>query len=323
MVPTLLLLVIGLAMILFGANFLTDGAADLAKRMRVSDFVVGLTIVAMGTSMPEFVVSFLSALEGKSDMAVGNVVGSNVFNGLLILGVTALILPLRYTREMLKKDMWFGILASAVLFVVASDTVISGESANVIERSEGLLMLGFFLVFILYTIYSAQGPRRIRVRADGAPIIVKRKLWLSLTMVAGGLAGLILGGDLFLDNAVAVARSLGVSETVIAVTLLAGGTSLPELSASVVSALKKKPGLALGNIIGSNIFNIFFILGTSASIFPLTTGGIVPGDLLVVFAVSLLLFLCTFTFRKATLDRTEGAIFIALYIAYIVWLINR
>ncbi len=321
MLLTILLLIAGLALILFGANYLTDGSADLAKRMRVSDFVIGLTIVAMGTSMPEFVVSFLSALQGKADVAVGNVVGSNIFNSLLILGITALILPLRYTRGMLKKDMWFGILAAAVLFVVASDTVISGAPVNGISRSEGLLMLGFFMVFILYTIYSAQGPRRLRPTKH--PIVVKRKLWLSLAMVAGGLAGLIFGGNLFLDNAITLARSLGVSETVIAVTLLAGGTSLPELSASVVSALKKKPGIALGNVIGSNIFNVFFILGTSASIFPLTTGGIVPGDLIVVFTSSVLLFLCAYTFRKAELDRTEGVIFIGLYIGYIVWLLNR
>ncbi len=321
MIVTILLLLAGLLLILFGANYLTEGSSDLAKRMRVSDFVIGLTIVAMGTSLPEFVVSFLSALQGKADVAVGNVVGSNIFNGLLILGVTALILPLRYTRGMLKKDMWFGILAAAVLFVVASDSVISGDPVNGISRSEGLLMLGFFLVFILYTVYSAQGPRRMK--RDRPTVVVKRKLWLSLAMIAGGLGGLIFGGDLFLDNAIVLARRLNVSETVIAVTLLAGGTSLPELAASVVSAVKKKPGIALGNVIGSNIFNIFLILGASASIFPLTTGGILPGDLLVVFVSSVLLFLCAFTFKKAALDRTEGVIFILLYVGYIVWLLNR
>ncbi|MDR2910171.1 MAG: calcium/sodium antiporter [Bacteroidales bacterium] len=321
MALTVLLLLAGLALILFGANYLTEGSADMAKRMRISEFIIGLTVVAMGTSLPEFVVSFLSALQGKADVAVGNVVGSNIFNGLLILGVTALILPLHYTRDMLKKDMWFGILAAGVLFVVASDTLISGYPVNTISRSEGLLMLGFFLVFIIYTVYSAQGPRR--QRATKRPVVVKRPLWFSSVMIVCGLAGLIFGGELFLNNAIVLARRLGASETVIAVTLLAGGTSLPELSASVISAVKKKPGLALGNVIGSNIFNVFFILGTSASIFPLTTGGILPGDLIVMFASSVLLFLCAFTFRKAMLDRTEGVIFIMLYIAYIVWLLNR
>lgn len=321
MVLTVLLLVVGLVLILFGANYLTEGAADLAKRMRVSDFVVGLTVVAMGTSLPEFVVSFLSALQGKADVAVGNIVGSNIFNSLLILGVTALVLPLRYTRGMLKKDMWFGILASAVLFVVASDTLVSGAPTSEISRSEGLLMLGFFIVFILYTIYSAQGPRRLRPTRQ--PIVIKRKLWLSIAMIVGGLAGLVYGGDLFLTHAIVLAQRLGASETVIAVTLLAGGTSLPELSASVVSAIKKKPGMALGNIIGSNIFNIFFILGTSAAIFPLSLGDITTGDLLVVFGASVLTFTAAYTFRRAKLDRTEGVIFIALYIGYIAWLLNR
>ena len=319
---TILLLIAGLVLIIFGANYLTEGSADLAKRMRVSDFVVGLTIVAMGTSMPEFVVSFMSALQGKADVAVGNVVGSNLFNGLFILGITALILPLKYTRNNLKKDIPFGVLASVVLFVVASDTVLEkGAPANVINRSEGLLMLGFFIIFMIYTVYSAQGPRRTkRVKQ---PVLVKRKLWLSLVMIGGGLAGLIFGGDLFLDNAIVLAQQLGVSESVIAVTLLAGGTSLPELSASVVSAVKKKPGMALGNVIGSNIFNIFFVLGTSAAVAPLTTGDIIPADMIAVIAASVLLFVCAYTFKKATLDRTEAVIFILLYVGYIVWLLNR
>ena len=318
---TIFLLIVGLALILVGANYLTEGSADMAKRMRVSDFVVGLTVVAMGTSMPEFVVSFMSALQGKADVAVGNIVGSNLFNGLFILGVTALILPLKYTRGNLKKDIPFGVLASVVLFVVASDTLLEGAPANVINRSEGLLMLGFFVIFLIYTVYSAQGPRRTkRVRQ---PVTVKRKLWLSLVMLAGGLAALIFGGDLFLDSAITLAQNLGVSESVIAVTLLAGGTSLPELSASVVSAVKKKPGMALGNVIGSNIFNIFFVLGASAAVSPLTTGEIIPGDMLAVIAASVLLFVCAYTFKKATLDRTEGVIFILLYVGYIVWLLNR
>lgn len=321
MILTVVLLLAGLTMILLGANYLTEGSVDMAKRMRVSDFVVGLTVVAMGTSLPEFVISFLSAIQGKADVAVGNVVGSNIFNGLLILGITSLVVPLRYTRGMLKKDMWFGILAAGVLFVVASDMLVSGDPVNTISRSEGLLMLGFFLVFITYTVYSAQGPRR--VRNAGRPVAVERPLWLSLVMIAGGLAGLIFGGELFLNNAIVIARRLGASETVIAVTLLAGGTSLPELSASVISAVKRKPGLALGNVIGSNIFNIFLILGASASVFPLTTGGILTGDLLVVFISSVLLYVCAFTFRKATLDRVEGIVFIMLYVAYIVWLLNR
>lgn len=318
---TVFLVIIGLALILIGANFLTEGASDLAKRMRVSEFVIGLTIVAMGTSMPEFVVSFMSALEGNADIAVGNIVGSNLFNVLFILGVTALLVPLRYTRDNLKKDIPFGILGSVVLFIVASDTLIEGTATNTISRSEGILMLGFFAVFMIYTIYSAQGPRHNRRKKE--PFRIKRPLWLSLLMVAGGLGGLIYGGDLFLDNAVLLAERMGISQSVIAVTLLAGGTSLPELSASLVSALKKKPGMALGNVIGSNIFNIFFILGASATVSPLTTGGIIPADMLAVVGSSVLLALCAYLFRKAAIDRTEAVIFLLIYVAYIYWLLHR
>ncbi|MCD8186655.1 MAG: calcium/sodium antiporter [Rikenellaceae bacterium] len=318
---TVFLLILGLAMILFGANYLTEGASDLAKRMRVSDFVVGLTVVAMGTSMPEFVVSFMSALQGKADLAVGNVVGSNLFNTLLILGVTALIAPLKYTRDNLKKDIPFGVLASVVLFVVASDTIIDRASFNVISRSEGLLMLGFFIIFLVYTIYSAQGPRK--KASSKTPVQVKRKLWLSLTLVAGGLIGLVWGGNLFLDQAVRIAQHFGLSESVIAVTLLAGGTSLPELFASVVAAYKKKPGLALGNVIGSNIFNIFLVLGASATLTPLATGDIIPADMVALIVSSLLLFVCVYTFKRGALDRTEGIIFILLFVGYILWLIHR
>jgi len=318
---TVVLLLIGLAMILLGANYLTEGAADLAKRMRVSDFVVGLTVVAMGTSMPEFVVSFMSALKGNADVAVGNVVGSNLFNTLLILGITALIIPLKYTRDNLKKDIPFGVLAAAVLFVVASDTIIDHVPANVISRTEGLLMLGFFVIFMVYTIYSAQGPRR--TRQVKPPVIVSRKLWLSLVMVIGGLVGLVWGGNLFLENALRIARYFEVSESVIAVTLLAGGTSMPELFASVVAAWKKKPGLALGNIIGSNIFNIFLVLGVSATVAPLAPGDIIPVDMLALIVSSGLLFVCAYTFKKAALDRTEGVLFITLYVGYIFWMIIR
>lgn len=313
---------IGLALILFGANYLTDGASDIAKRMRVSDFIIGLTVVAMGTSMPEFVISFISALQGKADMAVGNVVGSNLFNTLLVLGVTALIIPLRYTRGNLRIDIPFGILASAVLFVVASDTIIESVPQNVISRSEGILLLLFFAVFMAYTIYSAQGYRRVK-KQHHVPVKVERKLWLSLVMVIGGLGGLIYGGDLFLGSAVSLTQHLGVSESVIAVTLLAGGTSLPELIVSVVAAIKKKPGMALGNIIGSNIFNIFLVLGASAAVFPLATGDIVPADMLALIVSSSLLFVCAFTFKRFQIGKPEGIAFILLFMAYMFWMMYR
>lgn len=311
----------GLALILAGANFLTDGAADLAKRMRVSEFVIGVTIIGIGTSMPELVVSFVSALAGQSDMAIGNVLGSNLFNTLLILGVTTLVVPVRLTRNNLKKDIPFGILASVALFIVGSDTLLDKAPVNYIGRNEGLLLLCFFAIFMVYTVYSTQDRKRIR-RAP-KPVVVKRKLWLSLVMVIGGLAGLIYGGNLLVDNAVVIAQNLGVSESVIGVTLLAGGTSLPELAASLVSALKNKPDMALGNIIGSNIFNIFLVLGLSSTVAPLTAGSILPADMLVLVGVSILPLLAAYTFKKNRIDRFEGVLFILIYVAYIFWMLYR
>ncbi|MDR0954879.1 MAG: calcium/sodium antiporter [Rikenellaceae bacterium] len=325
----ILLMLVGLALILIGANYLTEGASDLARRMRISDFVIGVTVVAIGTSFPELVISVMSGMEGKGDVAIGNIVGSNLFNTLLILGVTALILPLRYTRNNLRADIPFGILASVVLFIVASDTLLDGAKSNYIGRNEGLLMLGYFVIFIIYTIYTSRGsgvakvPEAEKPKTESAPAPHKRKIWLSLLMIGGGLAGLIYGGNLFLDKSLILARSIGVSESVIAVTLLAGGTSLPEFFVSVVSAIKKKPGMALGNVIGSNICNIFLVLGLSATVSPLTPGDIIPLDMVVLIASSVLLFTCAYTFRKKTLDRFEGAIFILLYFAYIYWLLNR
>lgn len=319
---TVVLLIAGLALILAGANYLTEGAADLAKRLRVSDFIVGLTVVAFGTSAPELIVSLVSALGGKGDMAVGNVVGSNLFNILVILGITAIITPLRFTRNNLKKDVLFGILSAIVLFIVASDTLLDGASANIIGRNEGLLMLCFFTIFLLYTIYSTQeGPKQIK--REEKPAKTKYKLWLSLVMVVGGLAALVYGGDLFVDNATVIARNLGVSESVIAVTLLAGGTSLPELSASIASALKKKPEMALGNVIGSNIFNVFLILGVSATVSPLNIQGIIPQDMIALIVASILLFVTAYTFKKGRIDRAEGIVFVLLYVGYIFWMLNR
>lgn len=286
----IILLVAGLVLVLVGANYLTEGASDLAKRMRISEFVIGVTVVAIGTSTPELVVSFMSALEGKGDLAVGNVLGSNLFNILIILGITTLIMPLQLTRDTLRKDVLFGLLASVVLLIVASDTFLDKAPANYIGRNEGLLMLCFFLIFIFYTLYAVQDKNRREKRTDQAPVVV-RKWWLSLVMLIGGLAALVYGGDLFLDSAIVLARNMGISESVIAVTLLAGGTSLPELSASVVSAIKKKPGIALGNVLGSNITNIFLVLGLSATAAPLTTQGILMEDLVFLIAVSLLVFL--------------------------------
>ena len=286
----ILLLVVGLGLILAGANFLTDGSAALAQRFRVPEFIIGLTVVAVGTSTPELVVSLLSSIAGKSDVAIGNVVGSNIFNVFAILGVCALIRPLPLTRGNIRRDIPFGMLVLYILLI--------GYSIRQARRSETA--------------------RTEAAETERRPMAA----WLMALMIAGGLAGLIFGGELFLDSATAIARKMGVSEAVIALTLVAGGTSLPELASSVVSLVKGKSDMALGNVIGSNIANILLILGLSATIRPLTPGGITIVDFGMVVLSSLLLFVTAFTFRRRSVDRWEGALFLAIYVAYLWYLIR-
>lgn len=317
------LLILGLALILCGANFLTDGSAALAQRFRVPEFIVGLTIVAVGTSTPELVVSVLSAAAGNSDVAIGNIVGSNIFNVFLILGVCALIAPLPLTGGNIRRDLPFLTAVSVLLLLLTSDRLLGLGEVDAIGRIDGIVMLLLYIALIRFTI---RAERRTAAQATQTTQTEKpqrsRSLWLIVVMIAGGLAGLIFGGELFLDSATAIARALGVSESVIAITLVAGGTSLPELASSVVSLLKGKSEMALGNVIGSNIANILLILGLSATIHPLTLGGITRIDLLTVLLSSLLLFVTAFTFRRKAVDRWEGAIFLVIYALYIGYLVR-
>jgi cation:H+ antiporter len=317
------LLILGLALILGGANFLTDGSAALAQRFRVPEFIVGLTIVAVGTSTPELVVSVLSAAAGNSDVAIGNIVGSNIFNVFLILGVCALIAPLPLTGGNIRRDLPFLTAVSVLLLLLTSDRLLGLGEVDAIGRIDGIVMLLLYIALIRYTI---RAERRTAALATQATQTEKpqrsRSLWLIVVMIGGGLAGLVFGGELFLDSATAIARALGVSESVIAITLVAGGTSLPELASSVVSLLKGKSEMALGNVIGSNIANILLILGLSATIHPLTLGGITRIDLLTVLLSSVLLFVTAFTFRRKAVDRWEGAIFLVIYALYIGYLVR-
>lgn len=318
----ILFLLIGLALILAGANFLTDGSAALAQRFRVPEFIIGLTIVAVGTSTPELVVSVLSAIAGKSDVAIGNVVGSNIFNVFLILGVCALVRPLPLTAGNIRRDIPFGVGTSILLMILAADSLFRPGAVDRIGRLDGILMLVIYLLLMIYTI-RATG-RTAAAPADAQDGTTHRPMagWLMAVMILGGLAGLIFGGEMFLDNATALARRMGISESVIAITLVAGGTSLPELASSLVSLLKGKSDMALGNVIGSNIANILLILGLSATINPLTMGGITMVDLLVVLLSSVLLFLAAFTFRRRAVDRWEGALFLVIYALYIAYLVR-
>lgn len=319
---TIILMIVGLALLLVGANYLTEGSSAVAKRFGISEFVIGLTIVAIGTSAPELVVSFISTMEGKTDMAIGNVIGSNLFNILMILGVTALIRPIRIEHNTLSRDIPFGLLAAIVLAICGLDIWLCGESGS-ITRSEGLLLLCFFVVFMAYSFATAKRDEAPEENVPAQENSKKRSIWIELLMIVGGLAGLIYGGDLFLEYAVIFARDMGMSEAVIAVTLMAGGTSMPELITCVIAAAKNKGQLALGNVIGSNISNIFLILGTCATVSPLRLGEILPLDLIILVAASLIIAVSAFTFRRNELDRAEGVIFILLYIGYVVSLLMR
>ncbi len=315
----ILYLIAGLVLILAGANYLTDGSVALAARFRVPGFLVGLTVVAVGTSTPELVVSFLSALSGQGDMAVGNVVGSNLFNVFVILGICALIRPLPLTAQNIRRDLPVGVAASLVLCAVLADEVLHPGHPARLGRAEGIAML---LLYVLSVWMAARAVRREQP-ADNSPAPRPMAGWLMALMIVGGLAALVAGGELFLHNAVAIARKLGVSESVIAITLVAGGTSLPELASSVVSVIKGRSDIALGNVVGSNIANILLVLGLSATASPLVPGGIDAVTLGAVLLSSLLLFAAAFTFRRRVLDRWEGALFLLIYGGYLWWLLAK
>ena len=317
----ILFLVGGLLLILLGANGLTDGAASVAKRFHIPSIVIGLTIVAFGTSAPELTVSISSALKGSADIAIGNVVGSNTFNTLMIVGCTALFAPIAITRNTLKREIPLCILSSFVLLICANDVFLDGGGENILSITDGLLLLCFFAIFLSYTFAIAKRDGSMKEPLQEEDEIRLLPAWKSTLYILGGLAGLIIGGNFFVDGASGIARGLGVSESIIGLTLVAGGTSLPELATSIVAALKKNPEIAIGNVIGSNLFNIFFVLGCSASITPLRLTGITNFDLWVLVGASLLLWLFGIFFGKRIITRLEGSILILCYIAYTAVLI--
>jgi cation:H+ antiporter len=312
----IIFLVVGLVFILYGANLLTDGASAVAKRFHISDLVIGLTIVAFGTSMPEFVVSTFSSINGSADMAIGNVVGSNIFNILMIIGCTAIAYPIKVEEGTLTKQIPLIILSSVAVLVCANDIFLDDGVNNVIGRTDGILLLCFFAIFLGYTFAIAHnGKRKGEVKTKELP------MWKSILFILLGLTGLIFGGDLFVDGASGVVRSLGVSESIIGLTLVAGGTSLPELATSIVAAMKHNSGIAIGNVIGSNLFNVFFVLGTSATIIPLSIGNITNVDLFMLLFASIFFWVVGWFFKKRTITRYEGVLLVACYIGYTAYLI--
>ncbi|MBF1068219.1 MAG: calcium/sodium antiporter [Porphyromonadaceae bacterium] len=319
----ILLFILGIALIIAGANYLTEGASALARRFGVSPLVVGLTIVAFGTSSPELIVSLLSALKGNSDISMGNVVGSNIFNVLVIGGINALVTPITITRSTVRREIPLMILACLVLSVMALDRVFAGTGAteNILSRSEGIVLLCFFLIFLTYTFAIAKGDPS---DPHTAPAPTKHyPLWLLVVFIIGGLGGLVLGGELFVDAASSIARTLGMSEGFIGLTIVAAGTSLPELATSVAAALKKEPEIAVGNIVGSNLFNIFFILGTTATVTPIHIGGVSTLDFTMMSFAALLLYVFAVLFGQRVIKRAEGAVLFLCFVLYTAYLIAQ
>ena len=298
MLLDILLLIGGLVLILAGANFLTDGSSAIAKRYGVSDLVIGLTVVAFGTSAPELVISAMSALNDSPELAIGNVVGSNIFNVLVIIGVTAMVSPIKIGRSIMTNEIPLVILSALALLAIGNASLLDGAAANVVSRTDGILLLLFFAIFMRYTFSQAKNSPE-----DGGETVKAMPMWKSLLWVAGGLAALVYGGDLFVASASGIASSMGVSDAVIGLTIVAAGTSLPELATSVTAAVKGKPGIALGNVIGSNIFNIFLVLGASAVIRPLPFGNIGNVDLLTMTAACLLFWIFGWFFSTRTITR--------------------
>lgn len=315
----ILMLIGGLVLILWGANGLTDGASALAKRFNISDLVIGLTIVAFGTSAPELVVSITSSFHGSAGLAIGNVVGSNLFNILMIVGCTALACPIVIGKGTLTKEIPLVILSSFALFFMANDILLDKGTENVINRSDGLTLLCFFAIFMGYTFAIAHN----NVSEEDKAKVVEMPIWKSLLFIVAGLAALVFGGNLFVEGASGIARALGVSDAVIGLTLVAGGTSLPELATSVIAAIKKNPGIAIGNVIGSNLFNIFLVLGCSATILPLPLGNITNIDLTVLIGASILFWITGWYFKKRTITRWEGGIMVVCYVLYTAFLISQ
>lgn len=316
MIADILLFIVGLALILSGANALTDGASSIAKRMKVSELVIGLTIVAFGTSAPELAVSAISAIKGNGDIALGNVVGSNLFNTLMIIGCTVLVRPLKVSRLLIKKEIPLCILASFVLILLCADAT-EGCVAGGLSRTDGLVLLCFMAIFLSHTFSIAAGEEQNASESG----IKEMPLWRAILFSIGGLIFLIAGGESFVRGASGLARALGASESLIAVTIVAGGTSLPELATSVVAALKGRSEMAVGNVVGSNLFNIFLILGLSSTISPIKLAGIGAIDLGMVLLSSIVLWFVGVFYKERTITRAEGALMIALYVAYTLYLI--
>lgn len=315
---TIILLLAGLGLIVLGADWLVDGASAIARKAGVSEFVIGLTIVGFGTSCPELVVSLTGAIQGNADISIGNVIGSNIFNALFILGITAVILPVSMTDENRKRDIPVTLAVSVILVLSGMSKTLFGIGAtDAMTRVEGI---GFLILFAAYLYFCFKFDSKDQTYM---PEQKQMKLPMAIFAVTAGLAGLIFGGDLFVDSATELARRLGVSDKFIAITILAGGTSFPELATCIVAAARHKDQLALGNILGSNVFNILLILGCSSVITPLSFGGMSLVDAGILILSCLLLLLWAYSGSKCRIDRWEGALMLLVFAAYYCYLFEK
>lgn len=312
----LFLLAIGLVILVLGAEYLVRGATSLAQRLGISPLVIGLTIVAFGTSTPELTVNVYAALTGATDIAIGNVVGSNIANILFILGLSALIAPLAVARTTTWKEIPFALLAMVLVWVFGNDILLSGASTNALTAGEGIAFMGIFAIFLYYIV----GLARSEPPADESTVS-QYSFFVSSTMIVGGLAALIFGGRILVDQAVTMAQLIGLSEAVIGLTVVAVGTSLPELATSVIAAIRGQNDIAVGNIVGSNIFNVLWILGLSSIIAPLPMSAALSFDTLVGLGTTILLFLILFVGKRHTIERWQGGVFVLLYIVYVTYLL--
>ena len=321
-----LFLFLGLALLLVGANYLVDASVAIAQRAKISNFIIGLTIVGIGTSAPELFVSIQSALTGHGDIAMGNVLGSNIANVFLIMGVTAIILPFEINREQSRRDIPIGIVVSILVFLLANDAIIPGITENNMSRIDGILLLIVFVIYIAVVILKkGKNPKEAIAEADEETksSLAGKNVLLLWGIAAVSLAALLWGGNLFLESAKTLAKSWGMSEAVISITIVAVGTSLPELITAIIAACKKNPQLALGNVIGSNVFNLLMILGVSSCIDPYKLESINMVDYCMAILAAVLMWIVIFTFGKRKFDRIEGFIFLAIYIGYTTYLLMR
>lgn len=317
MILSILFLLVGLAILIAGGESLVRGASSLARRMGVAPIVIGLTIVAFGTSAPELIVNIFSAIKGTTDIAIGNIVGSNIANIFLILGISSLITPLIVKKGTVWKEIPFALLGAVLLFIMASDELFDKIPLSALTRTDGLALIAVFIIF-LYYIFGIS-----KVEGGDKEEVKKYSFGASLLMTFGGIAALFFGGKLLVDNAIILARLAGLSEILIGSTIVAVGTSLPELVTSVIAAKHKESDIAIGNIVGSNIFNIFWILGLTATILPLPVAPALMTDIVVSIIATLFLFGFMFVWKRHQLGKAEGVIFLLLYAGYLGFLLNR